>query len=306
MDVGGMIEWAFKALLRHWKPLVSMVLLVQGPVVLLSAFAQGRIFADLDLRGGQTFDGSPPDLHLVSPSRLALTVLVGFVSFLVLQPALRAATHRATIGAYLNEEPDARRSLRFGFLRFPSILLITVLGELLLAAVAVPLIVLGILLALTSRSSGDGGATFASGFAALIFIPAVIATLIAYLYVGIRLTFAGTVLVAEGLRGRAALRRSWRLIEGRFWRVFGVRLVGAFLAGIVSFAFATVAGLAVDGDGVGGNVVRAVATLAGQALAIPFVALLSTALFFAVRAERQPFDPTSDLAQLRTRDPRSG
>ena len=42
------------------------------------------------------------------------------------------------------------------------------------------------------------------------------------------------VLLVEGLRGRKALGRSFQLVKGRWWRTFGVIVVGFLLAGIVS------------------------------------------------------------------------
>jgi hypothetical protein len=66
---------------------------------------------------------------------------------------------------------------------------------------------------------------------------------------GIRLVLAGTVVLLEGRHAPdiglyvparvgiwGALRRSWRLVRGKFWRVFGILLFGGVVVDIVSYA----------------------------------------------------------------------
>jgi hypothetical protein len=66
---------------------------------------------------------------------------------------------------------------------------------------------------------------------------------------GIRLVLAGTVVLMEGrhapdiglhIPGRVgvwgALRRSWQLVKGKFWRVFGILLFGGLVVNIIGYA----------------------------------------------------------------------
>lgn len=66
---------------------------------------------------------------------------------------------------------------------------------------------------------------------------------------GIRLVLAGTVVLMEGKHAPdiglyipvrvgvwGALKRSWRLVKGRFWRVFGILLFAGIVVNIVSYA----------------------------------------------------------------------
>ncbi|MFF0269405.1 hypothetical protein [Kribbella sp. NPDC004536] len=66
---------------------------------------------------------------------------------------------------------------------------------------------------------------------------------------GIRLVLAGTVVLMEGRHSPdiglyipervgvwGALRRSWRLVRGKFWRVFGILLFGGLVVNIISYA----------------------------------------------------------------------
>ncbi|MGW1343123.1 hypothetical protein ACWCOV_18870 [Kribbella sp. NPDC002412] len=66
---------------------------------------------------------------------------------------------------------------------------------------------------------------------------------------GIRLVLAGTVVLMEGRHAPdiglhipsrvgvwGALKRSWQLVRGKFWRVFGILLFGGLVVNIVSYA----------------------------------------------------------------------
>lgn len=47
-----------------------------------------------------------------------------------------------------------------------------------------------------------------------------------------RLSLASSVIVFEGAPVRAALRRSWHLSRGRFWRIFGIQIVLSLVFGV--------------------------------------------------------------------------
>jgi hypothetical protein len=55
--------------------------------------------------------------------------------------------------------------------------------------------------------------------------------LVLWAWLTTKLAFVPPALVVERLRMRAAIRRSWRLTRGRFWRVLGVRLLVTVMVG---------------------------------------------------------------------------
>jgi hypothetical protein len=59
-----------------------------------------------------------------------------------------------------------------------------------------------------------------------------IAAGVVMLWVMIRLNFAGTAVVLEGLGPGKALKRSWALVKGRWWRIFGIGLVVGLIVSI--------------------------------------------------------------------------
>ncbi|GAA1108344.1 hypothetical protein GCM10009630_01590 [Kribbella jejuensis] len=91
--------------------------------------------------------------------------------------------------------------------------------------------------AISSDAAGAAalGMMFVGGVLVLIF--------------GVRLVLAGTVVLMEGRHSPdiglyipervgvwGALRRSWRLVRGKFWRVFGILVFGGLVVNIISYA----------------------------------------------------------------------
>jgi hypothetical protein len=167
-----------------------------------------------------------------------------------------AACFRAIAQAYLGETTDWRSSLSFALHLAPSLLLLTVLY------------VLGVVL----------GTAFFIG-------PGI------WLYVA--WAFAMPALLVEGLRGRKALRRSFELVKGRWWRTFGVIAVGFILAGIISTVVqaAFLIGIVVGADNdVLVLVLTTIAGIVGLAVSTPFQAALLTVLYFDLRVRKEGFD----------------
>jgi hypothetical protein len=293
LDVGGMIEWSFRTFVRNWRQLALIVLVTRGLVTLLYLLAGGAAAATGGAVGPTTLVLRPGEGSL-SGSEIAIIAVLAIVDFVVVEPAFTAALGRATIGTYLGEAPSADRSLRFGLRRFGSILLITVLRGLLILAIALPFLVLFGLAAAASDGGPPAPIVIAAG------LPAVIAAL----YIGTRLSLVNSAFVAEGSRGRSALRRSWNLTRGRFWKVLGVILVGSFLAGVVTFAVTTVTAKVAPGGGLPAAAIRAVGAMVAQCASVPFVALLGASLFFSVKASKEPFDPALSFGLLRGLDRR--
>jgi hypothetical protein len=88
-------------------------------------------------------------------------------------------------------------------------------------------------------------ATFTSattGFTLLVFALAI--CVLPQIYVGVRLSLAVPIVIREGMRPRAALRRSWDLMHGTRWVwVFGVYLVAALVGFAAFLVVSALAGL---------------------------------------------------------------
>jgi uncharacterized membrane protein len=104
------------------------------------------------------------------------------------------------------------------------------------------------------------------------------------IYLAVRWYFVPQAVVVEGTRGTAALSRSSALVEGFWWRTFGLVVLANIAIAIPGFLVLTpFTAIAESTD-------RAVWSLVGSAVATsltsPFVALFSTLLYYDLVARR--------------------
>ena len=119
-----------------------------------------------------------------------------------------------------------------------------------------------------------------------------IAMLLPGVWLYIAWAFALPALLVEGLRGPAALRRSYTLVRGRWWRTFSVIALGFLLAIVISTLARGVflLGLLVADDDALVLVLSTLAGIVGLAVSAPFQAALLTVLYFDTRVRTEDFD----------------
>jgi hypothetical protein len=254
LSLGEILDVAVKICLAHWRTLLKAVLVVVVPVQIVGTL----INADYTVEQSElSTDSSKTPAETVEELNQYLGGLAVSAVLQVLAVLLAtAACFRAIAQAYLGEQADWRSSLNYALRLTPSLLLVTLLNA------------LGVLV----------------GFL-LFILPGV------WIYVA--WAFATPVLLVEGLRGRAALGRSFRLVKGRWWRTFGVLVVGFILAGIISMIVQAVflIGIVVgeDNDALV-LVLSAIAGIVGLAVTTPFQAALLAVLYFDLRVRKEGFD----------------
>ncbi|MGV1004550.1 MAG: glycerophosphoryl diester phosphodiesterase membrane domain-containing protein [Candidatus Nanopelagicales bacterium] len=166
----------------------------------------------------------------------------------------------------------------------PLLLLSVMLFALGLVAAA---IVVGVVAALFALLGGFG--------AALGVVVAILAALVA-IYVSVRLSLASPALVMEGIGPLAALRRSWRLVTGSFWRVLGITVLAAVivyvLSSILTVPFIVVATVFSAMAEAAWPVIVAMglATLLSGIITLPFSAAVTGLLYTDLRIRREALD----------------
>jgi hypothetical protein len=290
LSLGDIVEGAFAAVRRNprtflgFAVLITLVVLVGTGLLGLLAFLAGSA-----LEGGGAFD---------AVLALGLTATVGVVLF------LSAATSIALTGilAYPVGEAVLGRSPSLGETWSRTRRMLPRLMGL-CALLVVPLtLAFGLVLAGTVWAfAGDVPALGAVG------VLAVLAGSVAAFWVGVRLALATPALVLEDLRVVAALRRSWSLTAGRFWRTLGILFVCNALAAVVQYVLSFVlqvvamvlgvgAGSALDSSTaevvaglllIGGSVVG---SLVGAMATQPFLAAVSALLYTDLRIRKEGFD----------------
>ncbi|HVF76904.1 MAG TPA: glycerophosphoryl diester phosphodiesterase membrane domain-containing protein [Solirubrobacteraceae bacterium] len=254
LSLGEILDVSIKICLAHWRTLIKAVLVVVVPVQIVGTIVN----ADYTVNSVDfsTDPAQTPEETLEQFNQyLGGLAIAGVLQVLAVLLAT-AACLRAIAQSYLGEETDWRSSLEYAWRLTPSLLLLTLLYG------------LGIVLGLL-----------------LFIVPGI------WLYVA--WAFAIPVLLVEGLRGRKALARSYTLVKGRWWRTFGVLLVGFILAAIISTVVQAVflIGIVVgEGNDALVLVLSAIAGIVGLAVSTPFQAALFAVVYFDLRVRKEGFD----------------
>jgi hypothetical protein len=167
-----------------------------------------------------------------------------------------AAVLRAVSVAYLGGTPDWRDSLRAATSRLRSLIWLALLmaGGLGLAALA-------------------------------LFIP--------FIWLGVSWSLAFPVLIAEGERGTGALRRSFRLVRGRWWPTFGalaLALMFQFFLDLVVGIPVTILTSSWDSGSVAAIALTTVVSVASSVITTPFMAAVLVLIYFDLRVRKEGFD----------------
>jgi len=256
-SVGDILGDAFRLYGKHWLMLVQVVAVVAVPLTLIQYLVTDQLAENVIIRR----DVGGGTIEIVSESELwrdGVTALVAFIVSLLVTQILLGAIAWTVAGILVGREPSVSDSYRFGAARIWSILLVSVLA----------------------------GLAIVGGFILLIIPGLIVLT---------HLVCSIPALVVEGKRGRAALSRSWRLVRGRAWPVFGALLVTGILTGLVSSVLTAPVSEGWFAQGL-------LASLA-SVITYPFTALVVGLLYFDLRVRKESLDVVTLDRELRASAP---
>jgi hypothetical protein len=288
MRAGQIIGGAFKLYFMHFWKLVGLVAVVVVPVTLLTGtltvLTLEPVSTATPFGASQAFQNPP-----------WVSVITAVVSVLVV-PFLTAAVLGALAEAFIGREVSMGRAFRLGYRRAFPVLWVSILVALATLVFFIPAFVV-LIIALVR-----GDLTLLPLYAILVF-----AGLVPAIFVAFKLLFGTASVVIENRRGVAALRRSWDLVRGLWWKVFGNFLLMALIvAGILFVAFLIVGiivGIALldealtfsTTDPVGLDEIRTVfivvnaVTAVFQSLTLPLMNLAIVLLYFDARVRKEGF-----------------
>jgi hypothetical protein len=232
MTLGTILGASFRVLRRNPRPVVGFSLIIHAIVLLITLVVTG-IFTINALNGyfqafssgevSQASASSALGSVLLAEVGAVVTGLFAYAGQAILQGIVTMDVARGTVGEKL--------PLRALWARARGRILVLVGWALLVVGVA--------LLALVVLFGADvllfaigGGAGIAVGVILLILILAGGAVLSALLWT--KLSLVPSALVLERLSLGTAIRRSWGLTRGFFWRTFGIELLVAVMVGIAA------------------------------------------------------------------------
>jgi hypothetical protein len=113
-------------------------------------------------------------------------------------------------------------------------------------------------------------------------------------WLGVRWAVGLPALLAEGIGPVRAMRRSWNLVSGMWWRTFGILLLTGLVYVVITLAlFALFGGIAALIPALSEDVRSAIAsagTALSDALIAPVFPILLTLLYFDLRVRKEGLD----------------
>ena len=304
LGLGEILDGAVQTMRHNPKVMFGLSALVAGIAAVVSTLM-------LVIGLPQLLSGADLERGTVDSTEIAALVSGGVVGFLV--PAVFQALALAVLNgiliiavseAVIGRRPTAGDVLhRVGWGGVGRLLLLTVLTTLIalvvIAAVTVPVVLL-YLLAVPAGVVGT-----------LLGLPllAVVGLLLMA-----KLAFAAPALLLEELSVPAALRRSWRLVTGSFWRVLGILLLSAAIAwaasGLLQLPFSLLGELAAAAAGGADASPQTAVTIStavgnlgsvlGSAVVAPFSAGVVSLLYIDLRIRREGLDVALQRAAATT------
>jgi hypothetical protein len=254
LSVGEVLDASFKIVRQSFSTLAACVLVVALPLNIVNTLITASTSDNAFNLDSNTSTGTGRDFSS-GTTELAGFLLTTTLS-IVLMTIATAACFRAVSGVYLGEAPTVGGSLAFAASRL------------------LPVIGLSVLYFLG-------------------LIPAFVALIIPFVWLSVAWSVSFPALLSEGIGPVAALRRSFRLVKGRWWPTFGALLVMYLLVAVISGILGALLGAtliaAVDNEAVAAVFYTIINTLSSL-ITLPLMASVLTVVYFDLRVRKEGFD----------------
>ena len=286
LGVGEILDGAFASIRRNPKAILGLAAVVMTISAVISAVITRTLLnlgsLNLPTPGQQLTPAQATHLVgrvvAVALPAFGLSVLLTIVVQAILAGLLAPIIARGVAGQQISAG-DAWRITRP---RLPSVLLATVL--VLLAGLG-PVLIVGVI---TGIALLAGAPAAVYGGIVLLGLAALVLTV----WLSTMLSLVTPVVVLENERPVRALARSWRLVRGSFWRVFGITLLAgiivAIAGGILQLPFTFFS--AVLGSGTGGIVILVIGAIAAGTVTRPITAGVTVLLYVDMRMRKEGLD----------------
>ena len=293
LTLGDILDGAFKAVRFNPKSMVGLSALVLGAFLVPSA-ALG--VGATHLLAGALNSLDPEARRVLGPGAgdlLGLPSALLQMMFNGLATALLSGLLIHVVGqAVLGRKPDLAQTWRSTRGRLPSLLALLLLSGLFGLLVTAVLLGPGALL-LYNGNGAAGGLLLVLGFLALVVVIWAFST---------KISLAAPAIVLEEHGVLAGVRRSFALTKGvAFWRVFGITLLAAVIAGIagsllaapfsaIGYVIQKMAGQDAESGAIGVTFTSHLGALLSGAITTPFVAAVTGLLYIDRRMRLEALD----------------
>lgn len=228
MDLSTILGAAFRTLRRNPRPTFGASILIQGIIWIVTnvaLFLPWLLSIDRLSQLGNESSSDPVLAGLFASTfvNTAVAMLFGIVATSILQGIIVVEVARGTLGEKLPlrslwQLMKGRILALIGWATISALAFAIAIGVVVVAAI------------LLIASMGSAG----TGLAIIVVIFGAIGLTVLGAWLGTKLGLVPSALVLERLKIVEAMRRSWQLTTGYFWRVFGITLLVAVILGFAS------------------------------------------------------------------------
>ncbi|MEU5518297.1 hypothetical protein AB0H65_28320 [Streptomyces griseoaurantiacus] len=292
LGLGEILDGAVATMRTHWRTVLGISLAVAVVTVIVVVLLQGlyldntAVLDDPSATPEETLRAAGGSL-LNSSVVLLVTAVAAIAATALLTPVMS----RSVLGRPVTAG-EVARDIRPQLPRLCGLtLLLPLIGAAIIGVGTLP----GILVALGGSTAGGAALAALGGMAA-----SVLAT-----WVLVRFSLAPPALALEKQSVRKALGRSAKLVNGSWWRVFGIQLLARVIAGVVGSVIAvpfTVLAGVLTGNGLGNFLdgtadlgwsflmISGIGGVIGSALTLPLTAGVTSLLYIDLRIRREALD----------------
>jgi hypothetical protein len=287
MNLADLLDAVVRLYRNDFGTLVRIAAVVHVPLGVL------QIASSALATGGFDFETPSPT---IGASTLIGAVGMGvyWLLFFLTMPIVQGAMARAVAQSHLGEETSVAQAYRFALRRWFNLLMATLLQGLAhVAAVALPLLPVGVLIGADVIASGGGLPEF--GIRTLVLgLVGIFAALAVWTVVFVKLFFGPLSVVLEDRGAVESLSRSWTLTGGHFVRVALTMFIVVMLTVVLTYIVvipAQLVALALQVvSAVGAQAVSGAAVMLIQVLLQPVQIVATVLIYYDLRIRKEGFD----------------
>jgi membrane-anchored glycerophosphoryl diester phosphodiesterase (GDPDase) len=285
MDVSGMFSGAVSIMKRR----IGLFLLIASIPLLASIVVVAGIVIAILVGGGLiAVQGSRPVGALLIGGVVVGVLLI--IALALIQLKSYAMTITASYRIAQGQQPSMRSVLAEtkGFLPRLASLFALAIGIVILLSTGIGLLFFAMFSTIVSNSHNQD-AVFALVFAVVASLLIFLIVLPLVVYINTKLLYVLPAVALEEIGGIAAVKRSWRLTAGAFWRTFAYYLLPTLAIGMVSYLLGLVPQLMATPLSDGLEHSRSASEVLAGTMALLPVLAITTILQMAIQLFSSPF-----------------
>ena len=295
LGVGEILDGAVSTMRTYWRTVLGISLTVAVLTEVIVVLFQGLVLDDSSTEALNDPSATLSELSramgdaLLSSSVVFVISLVGTV---IATALLTTVTSRAVLGTSVTIG-DAWRDARPQVLKLFGLICVLLL-------ITVGVVTVGALPGLLVTVAGSSGAGIA------LTVLGIIGAGIVALWLAIRFSLASPALMLEKQGIKKAMSRSAKLVQGTWWRIFGIQLLATLIANVVASIIVipfTLLAAALSGDGLTGwlntgvgslgwtfLIISGIGSVIGSMITFPITAGVTVLLYIDQRIRREALD----------------